>query len=48
MTGNSSTRQIVAIGGGGLSTESDNLLLEQYILELAIKEKPKICLVKIN
>ncbi|HEY9822052.1 MAG TPA: peptidase E [Candidatus Sericytochromatia bacterium] len=45
MTGNSSTRQIVAIGGGGLSTESDNLLLEQYLLKLANKESPKICFV---
>jgi peptidase E len=45
MTGNSSTRQIVAIGGAGLSKEPDNLLLEQYILKLANKEKPKICFV---
>jgi peptidase E len=45
MTANLSTRQIVAIGGGGLSTESDNLLLEQYLLKLVDKEIPKICFV---
>ncbi len=45
MTANLSTRQIVAIGGGGLSTESDNLLLEKYLLKLADKEVPKICFV---
>jgi peptidase E len=45
MTGNLSSRQIVAIGGGGLSIEPDNLQLEQYILKLANKEKPKICFV---
>ena len=45
MTGNLSTRQIVAIGGAGLSRESDNLLLEQYLLKLVNKEKPKICFV---
>jgi peptidase E len=45
MTANLSTRQIVAIGGGGLSTESDNLLLEKYLLKLADKEIPKICFV---
>jgi len=45
MTGNLSSRQIVAIGGAGLSTEPDNLLLEQYLLKLANKENPKICFV---
>ncbi len=45
MTANLSTRQIVAIGGGGLSTESDNLLLEKYLLKLADKEIPKICFI---
>jgi len=45
MTGNLSTRQIVAIGGAGLSRESDNLLLEEYLLKLVNKEKPKICFV---
>jgi peptidase E len=44
MTGNLSTRQIVAIGGAGLSTD-DNLLLEQYLLKLTNKERPKICFV---
>jgi peptidase E len=45
MTRDSSTRQIVAIGGAGLSTETDNLLLEKYLLKLANKETPKICFV---
>jgi peptidase E len=45
MTGNLSSRQIVAIGGAGLSTEPDNLLLEQYLIKLANKENPKICFV---
>ncbi|HEY9879559.1 MAG TPA: peptidase E [Leptolyngbyaceae cyanobacterium] len=38
-------RQIVAIGGGGFSKEPNNPLVEQYILGLAAKEKPRICLV---
>lgn len=45
MTDNLSSRQIVAMGGGGLSIEPDKLLLEQYILNLANKEKPKICFI---
>ncbi|MBD2257232.1 peptidase E [Pseudanabaena sp. FACHB-2040] len=38
-------RQIVAIGGGGFSKEPDNPLIEQYILNLAAKDKPRVCLV---
>lgn len=45
MADNLPTRQIVAMGGAGLSIETDNLLLEQYILKLTNKEKPKICFV---
>jgi dipeptidase E len=37
--------QIVAIGGGGFSAESGNLLLERYILNLTKKTNPKVCFV---
>ena len=40
-----SPRQIVAMGGGGFSMEPDNLLLDQYILEIAQQAKPKVCFV---
>lgn len=36
-------KQIVAIGGAGLSVEPDGLLLEKYILGLASAASPKIC-----
>lgn len=36
-------RQIIAMGGGGFSMEPENLLLDQYILEQAQNNKPKIC-----
>ena len=36
-------KQIVAIGGAGLSTEGDTPLLETYILGLAGAATPKIC-----
>jgi dipeptidase E len=36
-------RQIIAAGGGGFSTEPDNLALEQYILEQAGKSLPAVC-----
>jgi dipeptidase E len=36
-------KQIVAIGGAGLSTEGDDLRLEKYILHLAGAATPKIC-----
>ncbi len=36
-------RQIVAIGGAGLSVEPDDLLLEKYILGLTGGASPKIC-----
>lgn len=38
-----SRRQIIAMGGGGFSMEPENLLLDQYILGLVNKEKPKVC-----
>jgi hypothetical protein len=37
--------QIVAMGGGGFSAGSENLLLENYILGLANKASPKVCFV---
>jgi peptidase E len=37
------TRQIVAFGGGGFSMESDNPLLDQYVLGLASGERPRVC-----
>ncbi len=37
------TKQIVAIGGAGLSVEPDDLLLEKYILGLTNTAAPKIC-----
>jgi len=40
-----SRRQIIAMGGGGFSMEPENLLLDQYILDLVNKEKPKVCFV---
>jgi dipeptidase E len=37
--------QIVAIGGGGFSDGSENLALENFILSLANKPRPKVCFV---
>ena len=38
-----STRQIIALGGGGFLMEPENPLLDQYILDQAGKSKPSIC-----
>jgi peptidase E len=38
-------RQIIALGGGGFSTEPENPLLDLYILEQSDKKNPKICYV---
>lgn len=38
-------KQIIALGGGGFSTESDNSLLDEYILKQTGKRKPKVCFV---
>ena len=35
--------QIVAIGGGGFSDGSENLALENFILSLANKPRPRVC-----
>jgi dipeptidase E len=37
--------QIVAIGGGGFSDGAENLLLENFVLGLANKLRPKVCFV---
>ena len=36
---------IVALGGGGFSMEPDNPLLDQYILALAAKPRPRVCFI---
>ncbi len=38
-------RQIVAMGGGGFSMEPDNLLLDNFILSLTGKARPRVCFV---
>lgn len=38
-------KHIVAMGGGGFSMESDNPLLDKYVLGLTNKSKPKICFI---
>ncbi|GAF11501.1 peptidase E [Bacillus sp. JCM 19045] len=38
-------KQIIALGGGGFSMEPDNLLLDQYIVNQAKKDRPKICFI---
>lgn len=34
---------IVAMGGGGFSMEPDNPLLDDYVLSLTEKERPRVC-----
>jgi dipeptidase E len=36
-------RQIVAFGGGGFSMESGNPLLDDYVLGLCRRERPRVC-----
>lgn len=36
-------QQIIAMGGGGFSMEPENLLLDQYVLDLTGKDRPKVC-----
>lgn len=38
-------RTIVAMGGGGFSMEPGNPLLDEYVLALAGKERPRVCFV---
>ena len=37
--------QIVAFGGGGFSTEGQNPLLDDYVLALTGRERPRVCFV---
>jgi peptidase E len=37
------TGAIVAMGGGGFSEESDNPLLDRFVLSLARRERPRVC-----
>src|SRR3954451_16203645 len=37
--------QIVAFGGGGFSTEGSNPLLDDYVLGLTGRERPRVCFV---
>lgn len=39
------TRHIVALGGGGFSMEPDNPLLDDFILGLTGKARPRVCFV---
>jgi dipeptidase E len=36
-------RQIVTFGGGGFSMEAGNPLLDEFVLELTGRERPKVC-----
>ena len=40
-----STKNIVAIGGGGFGRSLGSLLIEKYIISLINKERPKICFI---
>jgi peptidase E len=45
MTSENSTGHIVALGGGGFSTEPDNPLIDDFILSLAARQPAKVCFV---
>ena len=38
-------RHIVAIGGGGFSSDPENLALDRYILSLVLRPGPKVCFI---
>jgi len=38
-------KQIIALGGGGFSMETDNPLLDQYILKQTDKRNPTVCFI---
>jgi peptidase E len=38
-------RQVIAMGGGGFSTEPDNAVLDRYILEQSGAKTPRICFI---
>ena len=37
------SKQILAIGGGGFSTEPQNLVLDRYALQQVASDWPKVC-----
>jgi dipeptidase E len=37
--------QIVALGGGGFSTEPDNPLLDDFVLSLSRRKRPRVCFI---
>ena len=39
------TPQIVAFGGGGFSMEAGNPLLDEYVLGLVERERPRVCFI---
>ncbi len=39
----SANRQIVTFGGGGFSMEDGNPLLDEFVLELAGRDRPRVC-----
>jgi dipeptidase E len=41
-------QQIIAIGGGGMSREPDNLALDRYVLEQTGKSRPAVCFLPIG
>jgi len=43
LTMETAARQIVAFGGGGFSMESGNPLLDEYVLGLCNRERPRVC-----
>ena len=43
--GTESKGHIVALGGGGFAMETDNTFLDDFVLSLANKSTPKVCLV---
>ena len=42
---NTVVKHIVAMGGGGFSMEPDNPLLDQYVLALTQKTRPRVCFI---
>ena len=39
------SKQIIALGGGGFSTEPENLALDRYILQQSGVKRPKVCFI---
>jgi dipeptidase E len=36
-------RRIIAMGGGGFSMEPENLLLDEFVVSLARRARPRVC-----